>query len=183
MESQIRKALEEVDQGRFINLHLPAETYDDIKGQKLACWLNAKNRQIIYITSKTPSEKLGKKMSRRLRESVFFVDMVGGSGSVFSREGENTLYTATETSLTELGISVFSLERFRKKDKLIVLDSIPSLIEKNGIESVTSFLRFLKGRIESGRDCGLLLSLCDNEGIPASLIGEKFFHKTLKIRD
>jgi hypothetical protein len=181
METQIKKALQEVNDGTFINLHLSNDAYHEMKGPRLTKCLIGRKSQIIYITSKTPSIKLQKGMSKKTRDSIFFIDMVGGSGSVFSKEEKNTLYTATERSLTELGISVFSLEKFKNKKKLIVLDSIPSLVEKNGLESVVNFLRFLRERIESSGDSGLLLSLYDQEQELLNLIDDKFFHKTIKL--
>ena len=180
MEAQIRKALQELDKGKFINLHISADTYQELKGEKLASCLIGQRDQVIYITSKTPSVKLQKGMSRRMRDSIYFIDMVGGSGSVFSKETGNTLFTATERSLTELGISVFSLERFKNKKKLIVLDSIPSLVELNGMESVVSFLMFLRKKIESTGDCGLLLSLSDSDDNFEG-VSERYFHKTIKL--
>ena len=180
MES-IKKALEELRNGKFINLHLTSDAYHELKGPKLTKCLIGKKNQIIYVTSKTPSAKLKVGMSKSMKDSVFFIDMVGGSGSVFSKIKENTLFTATEQSLTELGISVFSLEQFRDKKKLIVLDSIPSLVEKNGLESVVNFLQFLRRRIETSGDCGVLLSLTEPENeIPVG-ISERFFHKTIKL--
>jgi hypothetical protein len=159
MAHDICSALKKVEDGTFLKILMDHEHYGELIGPKLTSRFLEKNKQVIYITSNKPSSLLQNGLSKNNKESVYFIDMVSGSGSIMSKQEGNTHFMPSPNSLTEMGISIFVNPQFTKKKKLVVLDSLPSLIERNGKEEVINFLRFLRQRVDNSGDCGVLLSI------------------------
>lgn len=181
MTKHIEYALKKIGKGNFVNILLSPHNYDKFAGSKLTNHLIRRKIPIIYITSNKPSAFLQKNLGKKEKESIFFVDMVSGSGSVFSKTMGNTLFTPTPNSLTEVGISVSSSDIFKGKKKIVVLDSIPSLIHSNGEETVLQFINFLRQRIDSAGDSGLLISIVDKDEDPIVTFASRFFHEIVKV--
>ena len=174
-------AIKKVEDGLFLKFLMDHNHYNELIGPELTGRFLENNKQLIYITSNKPSSILQEGLNKNKRDSTYFIDMVSGSGSVMSKIDGNTHFMPGPQSLTELGISIFTNEQFANKKKLIVLDSLPSLIEKNGEAEVVNFLKFLRQKVESSTDSGILLSITDENSKGEFSFAKKHVHEVIRI--
>lgn len=182
MDLDIDDAVSKVKQGRFLKFLIGNEHYQEMVGPEMTSRFLGKGHHLVYITSNKPSLLLQKGLAGKNRDSVYFIDMVSGSGSVLSRKKGNIHFMPSPKSLTELGISIFTNEELSGRRKLVLLDSIPSLIEKNGEEEVLNFIRFLSHRVENTSDSGVLISVTDENFRDENSFAGKHVNETISIR-
>ncbi|MEW5996768.1 MAG: ATPase domain-containing protein [Candidatus Micrarchaeota archaeon] len=181
----IGKAFEGLHEGFVVLVMASPDEYGKAIIDIVKYFANRRGLPLIYVTANKPYAVLRKELERgsAKTDKMFFIDMITKKAAGASVREKDCLYIASPDSLTELTIALNSaVAALPQKGKVILLDSVSTLLMYNNAGAVGKFVHFFTAKMASWDAEGVLVSLED--GTDPMLVSQlsQFCSRTVHIK-
>ncbi len=164
----------EIDNNELVFLIIPSEKVDEVNEDILEYFVNKKGAICIYTTFTKPYEVVLKNLKRKTvnTDRLFIIDCVTPISEPEEISGNKKVIFCQPNSLTNISISVTTALKNmpRNKDRILVLDTITTLMLYNNKNDVIKFIHHLIGEIRKYGVKSLIFTL--DEDSDKSVISE-----------
>jgi hypothetical protein len=125
-------------------------------------YTNKKDAFCIYITANRPYTHLINLLKKENinTKQILFIDTITSMGFDDVNRTENAIFTGSTKALTEISIAATSaITKSTSNNKLLLIDSISTLLTYNNLESVTRFSRFIINKMHDNEINGVIISV------------------------
>jgi len=164
----------EIDNNELVLLIVPSESVDEVNRNILEYFANKKGAICIYTTFSKPYKVVFKnlKKSKIDTKKIFFIDCVTPVSEFGEINIADKVIFCQPNSLTNISISTTTALKNLPQDKnrVLILDTISTLMLYNNRNDVIKFLHFLSGEIRRYGVKSLIFTL--DEESDKSIISE-----------
>lgn len=142
--------------------------------------LRQQDAKLLYVTVNKPAIAIRSTLKdKKINEGdVYFIDCVGAGST---RREERTIYVEP-TNLTGISLAINEMLQSIEGEKVVMFDSLSTLLIYNSSESVAKFSHFIMAKIRNYRVRGVFLA--SEKDTPAELYSTllQFADKVVKMR-
>lgn len=142
---------DELEKHELVLLIIPKEKVDDINMGMLEHFVNKKKSVCIYTTFTKPYKVLLKNLKKESIDSdkIFFIDCATPVSEAEEIVGNSKVIFCEPQSLTNLSISITTALKnmSREEDRVLILDTITTLMLYNDKNDVIKFIHHICGQI------------------------------------
>ncbi len=137
-----------IKEGNVVLIVTPATKLIEINTQLLKWYISEKNYEVVYVTVNKPFANLIEKFQKAKIETskIFIIDAVSPREGV--RTG-NAVFIGSPKELTNISITTTSAIKKLKTAKVLIFDSISTLLVYNELEIVKEFVHFITNEMKN----------------------------------
>jgi KaiC/GvpD/RAD55 family RecA-like ATPase len=138
---------EEIKEGSVVLMVIPSQKLIDINTQILKWYISEKKCGVVYVTVNKPFSTLitGFQREKIDTSKIFIIDAVSPR---VGRE-ENAVFIGSPKELTNISITTASTIKKLKEAKILIFDSISTLLAYNDFETVKKFVCFISNEMKN----------------------------------
>jgi len=164
----------EIDNNELVLLIVPSELVDEVNRNILEYFANKKGAVCVYTTFSKPYKVVFKNLKKYKIDTkkIFFIDCVTPVSEFGEINIADKVVFCQPNSLTNISISITTALKNLPKDKsrILILDTISTLMLYNDKNTVIKFLHFLSGEVRRYGVKSLIFTL--DEESDKSIISE-----------
>ena len=148
-------------------------------------YLKANDYEGIYVTLNTPIANLVDTLEKASIniENTYFIDGVTKTTESEAIESEHCRYLESPRDVVDLSILIDELlSKIQHPKKVVVIDSISTLMVYNSEQAIKQFAHSITGKIKSKNASGIIIASDDTDNEALNSIAH-FCDKTLKLSD
>ncbi len=178
----ISNVLDEMKQPFTSVVLIEPKDYSKVKVGVIGNYIE-KDYAIIYICLNSGAKKISEDFNSESKpvEKIHFIDMVSTSLGATKSKLKNTIYLDSPSDMTECIFSVEKKLRNIKGNKLLVLDSISTMLVYNDASALEKFVHMLMGKVNSYEASAILFSTDFMERERSTKTIGQFVDQTVKI--
>jgi len=136
-----------IKEGNVVLLVTPAEKLIETNTELLKWYISKKKYNVVYVTVNKPFSTLIERFQREKIETskIFIIDAVSPSTTTTG----NAIFIGSPKELTNISISTTSTIKKLKTAKILVFDSISTLLVYNKFETVKDFIHFISNKMKA----------------------------------
>lgn len=136
-----------IGDGDIVLVVVPAKKLIEMNTQLLKHYISKKNYNVVYVTVNKPFSTLIEAFQREKIETskIFIIDAV----SPRPIRTENAVFIGSPKELTNISITTTSKIKELKSAKLLIFDSISTLLNYNDIDVVKDFIHFISKEMKN----------------------------------
>jgi len=141
----------EIDDNELVLIIVPSESVDEVNRNILEYFANKKGAICIYTTFTKPYKVVFKNLKKYEinTDKIFFIDCITPVSEPAEINLANKVIFCQPNSLTNISISITTALKNLPKDKnrILILDTISTLMLYNNRNTVIKFIHYLSGEI------------------------------------
>ena len=136
-----------IKEGNIVLLVTPAEKLVETNVELLKWYISKKKYDVVYVTVNKPFSTLIERFQKEKIETskIFIIDAISPSTTIVG----NAIFIGSPKELTNISISTTSTIKKLKTAKVLVFDSISTLLVYNKFEVVKDFIHFITNKMKS----------------------------------
>jgi archaellum biogenesis ATPase FlaH len=136
-----------IKEGNSVLVIVPIKRLADINTQLLKYYISEKNYGVVYVTVNKPFSSLidGFQREKIDTSKIFIIDAV----SPRSGREENAVFIGSPKELTNISITTTSTIKKYKEAKMLVFDTISTLLVYNKFDVVKDFIRYISNELKN----------------------------------
>jgi len=154
--------------GKISLVVVDPESYREACSSLLSGLLKAsRSANCIYISTTMPYAEASRMLQKNGLDAkrLFFIDTMSKSASLGKERAENVIFVEDPKNLTMVGVALSeALYKMEGKERVLILDSISSLLMYNSPDIVLRFLHSVIGRMRAGEVSGIVFILVKDYG-------------------
>lgn len=134
-----------IKDGNVVLVAVPARKLAETNTELLKWYVSEKNYDAVYVTINKPFSTLIDHFKEEKIDTkrISVIDAVSPRTSVGSIRAGNAVFVGSPKALTNISITTTSTIKRLKTAKVLIFDSLCSLITHNSFEAVKDFVRFI----------------------------------------
>lgn len=142
--------LEKVKEGDIVLLSVPSKKLIEINTKLLKEYITKKNYDVVYVTVNKPFSDLIENFKREKinTNKIFIIDAVTPQELINPIRTENAVFVGSPKVLTNISITTISAIERIKTAKMLIFDSISTLLIYNDFEIVKEFIHFITTKLK-----------------------------------
>jgi archaellum biogenesis ATPase FlaH len=135
-----------IKEGKIVLLVTPAAKLIETNTKLLKWYISKKKYDVVYVTVNKPFSTLieGFQKAKIETNKIFIIDAV----SPRPIRTENAVFIGSPKELTNISITTTSTIKKLKTAKMLIFDSISTLLVYNKFETVKDFIRFISNKMK-----------------------------------
>ena len=138
-----------IKEGNIVLLVVPAKKCIEINTQILKWYVSKKDFGAVYVTVNKPFSELimGFKKEKIDTSKIFIIDAVTPRSRL--PRAENAVFIGSPKELTNISITTTSTIKKLEEAKVLIFDSISTLLVHNDFEAVKDFIHFISNEMKN----------------------------------
>lgn len=144
-----RTDIEKIKDGETILIIAPAKKIIETNVGLLKKYVSEKKYNVVYVTINKPFSTLIERFKQEKIDTskIFIIDAITPRPLADKGRTENAVFIGSPKALTDISISTTSLIEKLKTAKILLLDSISTLLLYNDFEMVRNFIHFITNKM------------------------------------
>jgi archaellum biogenesis ATPase FlaH len=140
----------EIKDGNIVLIKIPYKKISETKINLLKHYISDKNYNVVYVTVNKPFSELINEFKKEKIDTnkIFIIDAVTPRKLTNIERGENCVFVGSPKELTNISITTTSTVEKLNTAKILIFDSISTLLFYNSFETAKEFIRFISNKMK-----------------------------------
>ena len=140
----------EIEEGETIMINVPSSKLTDVNSQLIKWYISRKDCNIVYVTVNKPLSDIHAGLIREGidKSKVFIIDAITPRKFADNTRVENAVFIGSPKELTNISISTTSTIKNLKGAKVLIFDSVSTLLAYNDFDTVREFISFISNKMK-----------------------------------
>lgn len=141
---------DEIKEGSIVLIKVPSDKLAETNVSILKYYISKKNYGVVYITVNKPFSELLEKFEQEGIDTkkIFIIDAVTPRKLANGTRAENAVFIGSPKELTNISITTTSTIKNLKTAKVLIFDSVSTLLFYNNFETVKDFIHFISDKMK-----------------------------------